>query len=141
MEEQISSRFDAKVLQSLHIPGLKVESLDCRKSSCRLEVSWGLEDLLAAHNAPNGKGADPLVLLGRSLGPLAFLQNRLRPRPGDLVVPGEWNVVRRMDGRFYTISILLFGDSDIDPDTYRTAVASYGRATLPIGTPIVRTGQ
>jgi hypothetical protein len=101
MEGQIQARFDPEVLQKLRVPGLRVEKVNCRTSSCRLEVSWSLDDLTAAHDRP-GQPADPLVLLTSTTGPLAALQSRLVPRPGDMVVPFEWNVVRRLDGRFYT---------------------------------------
>jgi hypothetical protein len=61
---------------------------------------------------------DPLLLVTSTLGPLAALESRQRPEPGEIVVPNSWNVRRRADGRLAVRDVLLFGPFNIDPDDY-----------------------
>jgi hypothetical protein len=133
MEKRLDERFAATKLQELGIAGLKIDSTDCRTSSCRLEVSWTMEDLQALEK-PGGEHLDPLSLLTWSTGPLAATEYRTKLVPGDLRVPGAWNVRRRPDGRFSTTTVVLFGDDDIDPNRYheRTAQRRQARVDNPI---------
>jgi hypothetical protein len=133
MEARLGERFAAEKLKDLGIAGLKVDSTDCRTSTCQIEVSWTLEDL-AALEKPGGEYLDPLSLLTWSTGPLAATEYRTKLVPGEMRVPGAWNVRRRSDGRFSTTTVVLFGDDDIDPSRYqeRTALRRQARVHNPL---------
>jgi hypothetical protein len=123
MEGILRARFDEKTLRSLNIPSLRVDELECRTSSCRLEVSWDDRDDAVAQKQGERVRMDPLSLVTSSIGPLAAIESRDNLVPGDVVVPGAWAVRRRDDGRLAVRDTILFSENDIDPDSYRSWVA------------------
>jgi hypothetical protein len=124
MDQQLKARFSPDILALLSIPSLRLDEVECRSSSCRIEVSWSDADLEATKNQPEVEqsGPDPLAYLAVKTGQLAQLSSRPRPSFGTEIVPGTHFVRRTSDGRYATTSVLLFGEQDIDPDLYAAAV-------------------
>jgi hypothetical protein len=135
MEARITHRFAPEVLRPLGLPAMKLDSIECRATSCRIEVSWAEADAATAQAQPDTEkyGGDPLTYLSLRTGWLASLASRVRPLFGENWVPGTYFVKRTQDdaGRFSTTTILLFGDEDVDPDAYEAfAAGSLARAPL-----------
>jgi hypothetical protein len=124
MEGQLNARFSAERLTPLGLTTMKLDEVDCRESSCRLEISWGDADLEAAKNnwkAPE-RWPDAAVYLTTNTGGLAYVETRVRPKLGEVVIPDAWHVSRRPDGRYAVTTVLLFGPEDIDPTKYTQVI-------------------
>jgi hypothetical protein len=124
MEKKLEGRFTKEVLALLGLPSLSLDRLECRSTSCLIDVSWTQADVDVAKIQPDaGKyGSDPLGYLSVRTGQLAKLASRVRPTNGEQVLPGTYFVRLRPDGRFVATTVLLFGDEDIDPEAYSEAV-------------------
>jgi hypothetical protein len=122
MEGILRARFDEKKLRELNIPSLRVDQLECRTSTCRLEVSWDQRDQVTTAKLSERVEIDPLSLVTTSTGPLAAVEFRENPVPGEVVIPRAWAVRRREDGRLAVRDALLFGEKDIDPASYHAWV-------------------
>jgi hypothetical protein len=133
MEERVRERFSPDVLSQLGLSTMKLDAIECRSTSCRIEVSWADADTATAQAQPDTERyrGDPLAYLRHRTGWLARLASRVRPSFGETWVPGTYFVKRTDDGRFSTTTILLFGDEDVDPDGYKAfAAGSLERAPL-----------
>jgi hypothetical protein len=124
MEARLKQRFDPTILATLQIPSLRLDEVECRRTSCRIEVSWNEADFETTKQHPDVErfGRDPLSYLAGRTGQLAHLSSRIRPPFGAEIMPGTYFVRKVPDGRYAVTSILLFGEKDIDPDLYATAV-------------------
>jgi hypothetical protein len=124
MEEQLRARFSRRRLEPLGLTTMRLDELDCRQSSCRLEISWGDADLEATRQRwPRGKRwPDAGEFLTTMTGGLAMLETRVRPQVGEAVVPDSWHVRRRVDGRYAVTTVVLFGEEDIDPARYSAVI-------------------
>lgn len=120
METTIGRRFDSLIRDRMKLPGLKADTIDCRTSSCRLEVSWDQADAIQAfeRSAGTGENLDPLSLVNMEFGPLASIEYREPVPTGAVKVPLGWDTYRSEDGRFRTSVVLLMGPGEIDPGDY-----------------------
>jgi hypothetical protein len=124
MEARLRQRFDPTILATLQVPSLRLDEIECRRTSCRIDVSWNEADLQTTTQHPDVErfGRDPLSYLAFKTGQLAQLSSRPRPPFGAKIVPGTYFVTIGPDGRYATTTILLFGEKDIDPNLYAAAV-------------------
>jgi hypothetical protein len=120
VERNLARRFDPGLLRSLKLETLSLDEIDCRLSSCRLELSWTQADWDRAKGATDTTrhGGDPVGYLIARTGLLAVLETRIPPAPGQPIVPHAWFVTVRGDGRFAASQILLFGKDEMDPSLY-----------------------
>jgi hypothetical protein len=133
MEGRVRDRFSPDVLSGVGLSAMKLDAIECRSTSCRIEVSWAAADAATAQAQPDAESyrGDPLAYLTHRTGWLASLASRVRPAFGETWVPGTYFIKRTDDGRFTTTTILLFGDEEVDPDAYKAfAAASLERAPL-----------
>jgi hypothetical protein len=107
MESALLARFDQRLLTELGISELRVTEVECRQSSCRIELEWprSLVDTLreSGRLKPN---RTPLQLLITKHGPLASLYTRLTPRTPESPITGRG------------AHLLMFGPDEIDPAAY-----------------------
>jgi hypothetical protein len=124
MENTLNRRFSKKSFEAIGLKTMTLDKLECRKSSCRLDLSWAHDDTLAAAaTRPNeASWPDPGAHILYSTGPFAAVEGRIELRPSDRRVPSAWNVRFTDENRYATSSILLFGKEDIDPSTYESYV-------------------
>lgn len=120
MERELKNRFSAETLERIGLANLRLERVDCRRSSCQVDVSW----TGAEQNRPKvtvGTATvpfDPLSHLKHMTGRLGGIVQRIPPAPGERVISGSYMVKHDEDGRYRTSEVILFEQNDIDPDTY-----------------------
>jgi hypothetical protein len=121
MEQQLKGRFSPERLESPRLSDIRLDNVECRASSCQLEVSWGQATADHVASLPGSKeliGADPVAMFTVATGAFGKWLERAELEPGDVRVPGTWRVRLRPDGRYATREIVLFGAEEIDPDDY-----------------------
>jgi hypothetical protein len=107
MEEIIRARFAPEVFARLNVLGLEDVRVECRTSTCFLEVEW-----------IDRPGVDPMEVWGREAGPLASATGTVSGRP-----PRE-----TVGDRVRSAMILSFGAKEIDPNRYGDWVEQHRRA-------------
>lgn len=107
MEEIIRGRFAPEVFARLNVVGLDDVRVECRTSTCFLEVEW-----------IDRVGVDPMKVWGRASGPLASGTGTVNGRP-----PHE-----AVGDRVRSAMFLTFGPTEIDPNRYGAWVEEQRRA-------------
>jgi hypothetical protein len=117
MEQALARRFAADRLAQIGLAGLKLDALECRRSSCRLEVSWSELDVAAAAKTRESVrfAPDPLGFFELKTGPLARVTARMDPPPGEPTLTNSYHVRVKADGRQAVTEILLFSGSALNP--------------------------
>jgi hypothetical protein len=127
MEANLTQRFSTNRLREAGLTTMKLDALECRENACRLEVSWGEEDVaVAKQTRPDGKEnvwPNAFAHFKIKTGPLAEIEVRDNPRLGEVVVPNTYRTIVRADGRYAVYMTVLFGEGDIDPASYDAFVA------------------
>jgi hypothetical protein len=123
METELRKRLKDD-FKGLGIESVNVDELDCRTSSCKLIVSWdrsaqAIAEARLANNDDQVKNV--LVLLQYATGPLGSFSQEVSPPgpPKPLWAPG----VVLPDGRISTGAVILFGEANMDPESYPAWVA------------------
>ena len=114
MESRIRSELAGDIAR-LKLPGTKVHSLDCRRSSCRIEVDFRSEDMALAQT--NG-AVHPVELLIMKGGHLASVETDVKVRGARAMNGSDESVAVLPDGSFRKTVVLTFGEVDIDPGQY-----------------------
>jgi hypothetical protein len=115
MEGNLAARFDHAILDEL--PGFKVDDIECRTSTCRIEVEYpaSLPETLIEQGKLKKPG-NPLSLVIRRTGQYARFTKLIK----------DPEVHSGPDGPTKKDSLLLlFGSEEIDPSAY----ASWARST------------
>jgi hypothetical protein len=107
MEALVRARFGASAVARASLPGLQIESIDCRSSSCRLLISYPRE-------LENG-GRGVLQRFVRASGRLAATTMILGERRDDV---SDW---RSLD------VLIVFSPEEIDPNRYKTRMSQASR--------------
>jgi hypothetical protein len=105
-------------------PGFKLTKVDCRESSCRLDMEYQPADIEAARKA----GAlDPYHLAREQVRAFATVWSLLKAPPefAKSFDPEAWV---QPDGSVQKKLILVFGEKEIDPETYGETVERWGTA-------------
>ncbi len=114
MERAIRSELTAN-LARLKLPGTTIHALECRKSSCRMEMDFHAEDV---QRAQAGGAIHPGELLIMTGGHLASLETDVPVEGGRTMNGADESVAVLPDGSFRKTVVLTFGDADIDPRQY-----------------------
>jgi hypothetical protein len=117
MERTLAARFSPAALAQEGLRTMKLDQVECRRSSCRLEISWGEADMVAAASIrPNERSwPDPVEYFQMRTGPFATIGSRARPRPDEFELEDSWRIRVRGDGRFAVTTVLLYAQKDLDP--------------------------
>jgi hypothetical protein len=125
MESHIRRRFGPEIVGQYGLNGLRADAIDCRTSSCRIEVSWTTDDVDSVQSKPGGSQRDPLSWFVLQDGPLGTIESRARLKPGDVMAAGGWRVKQRPDARFATSYVVLFAKELRDPGQQAAHLAKY----------------
>jgi hypothetical protein len=134
MEEKIRERFDAQRMADHGLHGFSVANLECRESTCRLDLEWPQELETRLRTAGLIKEGEHATV-------------HHRRRQGVLAQRTAWLGKHHVhaNGRWRIEHILLFSEKEIDPDAYATwvremeaqyAAGVYPRAPVTRDTPL-----
>jgi hypothetical protein len=119
MEEKLQRRFSRDRIARAGLPSLTLETVECRQSSCRLEISWAEADAAAAGKTPEAVNfaPDPLGHFESKTARLGTVSERQPPAPGETTLPNGYQVRVRRDGRLAVTEVVLFSGAAMDPST------------------------
>jgi hypothetical protein len=115
MEASVRQNLSESV-KALGLPSTKISALDCRSSSCKVQLSFTKADLAMAEK----EGAiHPTELLFMHGGHFASQETDVLVDHGPTMPGPDESVAVLPDGTFEKTSVLSFGEEDIDPARYR----------------------